>query len=111
MSKETVGQHLRVCQGYDWLYNRDNMKYLRSIVRFHESDVAQIRLDIIEFSNKHGIQATIDAYGISRRTLFRWKKTLKDAQGRLESLVPTSKLNTSEVKQSFLRLPVEITMF
>lgn len=90
MSRQTNGQHLSVCGGYDWLYNRGNMKFMKSIVRFNQSEVAQVRLDIVEFSAKHGIQATVDAYGISRRTLFRWKKALKDTRGRLESLVPTS---------------------
>jgi len=90
MSKETNGQHLTICAGNDWLYNRDNMKFIQSLTRFNQSDVAQVRHDIIEFSRKHGIQATIDAYGLSRRTLFRWRKCLKDSRGRLETLLPAS---------------------
>lgn len=91
MSKETNGGHLSICEGWDWLYNRDNMKAIQSLLHFNQSDVAQVRQNIIEFSHKHGIQATIDAYGISRRTLFRWRKCLNDSYGRLETLIPASK--------------------
>jgi hypothetical protein len=32
---------------------------------------AQSRLDILKFWDKHGLEATRDAFGVSRRTLFR----------------------------------------
>ncbi|PZP57540.1 MAG: hypothetical protein DI596_09145, partial [Azospira oryzae] len=35
---------------------------------------AQERLRILRFWERHGLQATIDAFGVSRRTLYRWKK-------------------------------------
>ena len=37
-------------------------------------------LEILRFFDKHGLAATRDAFGVSRRTLYRWKATLK-AQG------------------------------
>lgn len=66
------------------------MKFVKSLSAYQKSEIAQLRNDILTFSNKHGIQATVDAYGISRRTLFRWKKKLKSSYGRLESLIPES---------------------
>lgn len=90
MAKETSGGHLSVCGGNDWLYNKANMKFIKSLVQFNQSEVAQVRQEIIQFSEKHSIQATIDAYGLSRRTLFRWKRTLRSQRGRLESLIPGS---------------------
>ncbi len=90
MAKETNGGHLSVCSGNDWLYNRANMKLIKSLSRFNQSEVAEVRLEVVTFSHKHGVQATLDAYGIGRRTLFRWRKTLKKSRGRLESLIPTS---------------------
>jgi len=41
---------------------------------------AQRRFEILRFFNKHGLAATRDAFGVSRRTLYRWKAALK-AQG------------------------------
>jgi hypothetical protein len=41
---------------------------------------AERRLEILRFLDKHGLAATRDAFGVSRRTLYRWKATLK-AQG------------------------------
>lgn len=67
------------------------MKKIRSILSFEASDAAKFRHRVIEFHQKHGTQATIDAFSVSRRTIFRWKKTLKDSKGRLESLIPQSK--------------------
>ena len=90
MSRGTTGDHLRVCAGYDFQYNRDNMKFIRSLLAYNQSEIAQVRNEILSFSDNHGIKATIDAYGISRRTLFRWKKKLKTSYGKLESLIPES---------------------
>lgn len=41
---------------------------------------AQERLNILRFWDKHGLAATLDAFAVSRRTLYRWKAELK-AQG------------------------------
>src|SRR3989344_5926600 len=108
MAKETTGGHLRVCKGYDWLYNRDNMKFIRSLVRFNQSEVAQVRNEILTFADKHGVSATIDAYGISRRTLFRWRKRLKSSYGKLESLIPES---TKPHRPRTMLTHVKIIMF
>jgi len=84
------GDQLRVIRSSDFQYNRDLMKYVQSLSAYQESDVAQMRNDILTFRDQYGLQATIDAYGLSRRTLFRWKKQLKSSGGRLDSLVPVS---------------------
>jgi transposase InsO family protein len=49
------------------------------------------RLKIIEFSKTHGYQATLDAFKVSERTIQRWKRLLKDNQGKLNYLSPKSK--------------------
>jgi transposase InsO family protein len=41
---------------------------------------------ILTFWHNHGLQATIDAYGVKRSTLFLWRKKLKESKGRLDSL-------------------------
>lgn len=46
---------------------------------------------ILVFWEKHGLKATLDAFPIKRRTLFLWKRKLKQAQGKLEALNDASK--------------------
>jgi len=53
------------------------IEHLRSASAFSKSEKAQFRLKAIEFSKKYGIQATIDAFDVSRATIYRWKKVLK----------------------------------
>lgn len=48
------------------------------------------RAKILVFWSVHGLEATVDAFGVSRRTLFRWQKALNEGRGRLTSLDPKS---------------------
>lgn len=47
---------------------------------------AQRRLEILRFWDKHGLAATQEAFGISRRTLYRWKAALRQAAGNPAAL-------------------------
>jgi len=40
------------------------------------TDEAKQRINILSFWEKHGLKATLDAFGTKRRTLFLWKATL-----------------------------------
>jgi transposase InsO family protein len=51
---------------------------------------AQERLKILRFWDKHGLQATRDAFGVSRRTLYRWKQALRGAGGNPAALAAKS---------------------
>jgi hypothetical protein len=51
---------------------------------------AQRRFEILRFFDKHGLAATRDAFGVSRRTLYRWKATLKAQNGNPASLAAKS---------------------
>lgn len=68
-------------RGYKYL---DSVSYIFSMT----TDKANERFRIIEFSNKHGYKATIDAFGISKRTIQRWKASI--ANKDLTSLNPKS---------------------
>jgi transposase InsO family protein len=48
------------------------------------------RIKILGFWEGHGERAAKDAFGVSRRTLFRWKQALEGAEGKLPSLDPKS---------------------
>ncbi len=47
---------------------------------------AKKRARIIAFWDKHGIEATMEAYNVKRSTLYGWKQQLNEGQGKLEAL-------------------------
>ena len=52
---------------------------------------AHRRLEILRFFDKHGLAATRDAFGVSRRTLYRWKAALQAQGGNPAALAFTLK--------------------
>lgn len=48
------------------------------------------RVKILTFWKQHGLEATKDAFGVGRATLFRWQRTLDRHQGNVSSLDPKS---------------------
>jgi len=63
---------------------------LSSLKRFSEDEVASERLRIIEFYEQYGEKATLKAFKASRKTIFVWKKKLKENKHHLASLIPAS---------------------
>lgn len=64
-----------------------------SVIRFRymrDQKEVERRVKILGFWEAHGERATKDAFGVSRRTLFRWRKVLEAAQGKLPALDPKS---------------------
>jgi len=51
---------------------------------------AHERLKVLQFFEKHRLPATQDAFGVSRRTLYRWKAALKAARGNPAALAAKS---------------------
>ena len=49
-------------------------------------DEAKKRAKILRFWKQYGLTATKEAFGISRATLFEWKRRLHEGKGRLTSL-------------------------
>jgi transposase InsO family protein len=54
--------------------------------RYMISDKAKERCRILAFWERHGLDATTEAFGVSRATLFRWQKALAARHGKLEGL-------------------------
>lgn len=54
------------------------------------TEQAKRRTRILVFWEKHGEEAVGEAFGVSRRTLFRWQRALARAGGKLEGLNPAS---------------------
>jgi len=55
------------------------------------TDKAKRKFEILVFWEKHGLEATMDAFQLSRRTLFLWKKQMKEGKGKPEALNEQSK--------------------
>ena len=77
----------------DYLFNG-----LRGYARFRrfsyllemENTEANKRLKIIKFFDKYGLAATIEAFNVSRRTIYRYKATFKKSKENISSLNPKS---------------------
>lgn len=50
------------------------------------TEKAKYKAKVLIFWEKHGLEATMDAFPVKRSSLFNWKKTFKDNQGKLLSL-------------------------
>lgn len=53
---------------------------------------AKERAKVLAFWQKHGLEATRDAFPVKRRSLFNWKKKLKQGNGKVEALNPGSRV-------------------
>nr|WP_187648266.1 helix-turn-helix domain-containing protein [Nitrosophilus labii] len=69
------------------------------------SEEARRRKKILDFWQKYGLEATIDAFGVSRRTLYRWKRALKEAKGDVVLLNPKS-TRPKKVRKSKVSLEI-----
>jgi transposase InsO family protein len=82
--------------GYDWL-----MKFFNRVTVFDRSEIAKLRLEVIEFYDRFGLEATLSAYKVSKATLYRWRKGFNDSQKRLTSLIPQS-TRPKQLRQRFI---------
>jgi len=73
-------------RGYNWL-----MRYIHDVENHPQRDVIEERVKIINFFDKYGEEATREAFGKARSTVFLWKKRLREGGGRLSSLAPLSR--------------------
>jgi hypothetical protein len=68
-------------------------RLMRSLEYVNHPKRAEIerRDKVITFFGRHGLEATREAFGVSRSTIYRWRKALKDSGGRLVALAPRSR--------------------
>ena len=78
-------------------FNHIHCKYtgLKGFVNLYEyaleysymlTEKAKYKAKVLMFWEKHGLEATIDAFPVKRPTLFVWKKKLREGGGKLEAL-------------------------
>lgn len=53
---------------------------------------AQRRSEILRFWGRHGLEATMEGFGVSRRTLYTWQKKMRESNGHLSALDPGSRI-------------------
>lgn len=63
------------------------------------TEKAKFKYRVLVFWEKHGLEATMDAFSVKRSTLFAWKKGLKDNNDRIESLNDKSKAPKNKRKR------------
>ena len=67
------------------------MEYIDSILNHPKRGSIEKRLKIIGFFDHFGAQATREAFGKGRSTIYLWKQKLKKAGGKLSALAPGNK--------------------
>ena len=72
-------------RGFVSLYN-DYLKYQYMI-----QDKAKKKAEIVYFFRKYGLEPTISAFKYSKSSIYLWDKTLRENNGRIESLNERSK--------------------
>jgi transposase InsO family protein len=84
----------RGIKGFVTVYNR--------AIRFRYmiSEKAKKKARILIFWEKHGLEATMEAFNVKERTLYDWKKKLKENQGKIDSL--NDKSRTPQTKRKRL---------
>jgi len=72
------------------LCNSNSMERIDRLLKVSKSEAATFRVKVLTYHKEYGTKATLDAYGVSRATLYRWKKKLRDNFGKSVSLIPQS---------------------
>jgi hypothetical protein len=66
------------------------MKMYHHVLAFDRNEAAKLRLEILTFFDKYGLQASVSAFKVSKATIYRWRRKYLDEQKKLISLVPQS---------------------
>jgi transposase InsO family protein len=80
-------------KGFVRLYE-DALRY-----RYMITQKALHRARVLAFWEKHGLEATMEAFGVKRRTLFLWKQKQIEGGGKLESLNDKSRAPRTKRKR------------
>lgn len=69
----------------------NDLRKLGAVINHPKSAEIEKRLSIITFFDKHGYKTTHEAFGLSRATIYNWKRALALNGGRLTALAPLPK--------------------
>ena len=65
--------------------------YIQDITHNKDKHIIEQRVKILAFYDDYGPTATTRAFGVSRATVFAWKKRIRQHHGRLSSPAPGSR--------------------
>ncbi|MFB3851285.1 MAG: helix-turn-helix domain-containing protein [Acidobacteriota bacterium] len=87
---------------FGWIkgYNKRAMEIYSSILKASENEIAMFRLEILDFAKRYSVKEACDLFGVSRATIFRWKKALKEKGGSLSALIPSSRAPKNKRQRS-----------
>lgn len=68
------------------------MPVIASLRKFDANEVATERKRILSFYDTYGEHATVEAFGVDRKTIYVWRKRLDRGYNHLIVLIPTSTL-------------------
>jgi len=79
------------------------------VIRFRDmiTEEAKKRVRILAFWGKYGTEATAEAFKVKKRTLFNWRKKLREGKGKLDSLNPGSRAPQTKRKRLWNSLVLE----
>ncbi len=85
----------RGIKGFITVYNRA-VRY-----RYMITEQAKKRYKILIHWSKHGLESTMDAFQVKRRTLFNWKSVLNNGRGKIEALNSSKRTPQTKRKRSW----------
>lgn len=98
-----IQSNYRGIKGFVTVYNRA-VRY-----RYMITEQALRRYKVLIHWDKHGLASAIDAFSVSRRTLFNWRSLIKKGGGKPEALNPKKRIPKQRRKRSWdLRILEEI---
>jgi len=63
------------------------------------TEKAKHRMRVLIHWERHGILSTMDAFNVKERTLFNWKRALKEGGGKIEALNPAKRVPKEKRKR------------
>ena len=105
---------MRIIWIYKWIRGVNNVYsfHIREKEIENYRDVIGFRLKVVEFFARHGLRLTVVAFGVSRSTIYCWRKKLQQAEGAISALAPCSKApkrkRKREVSPQIIKFPEEL---
>jgi len=91
-----IGFKYKYCKGFGRMYNY-GLKHFNPYTMI--TNKAEERLRILNYWKKYGLEATKDAFGAKRSTLYYWQKLYKDSGHKVESLNPGKTIRKNKNKR------------
>ena len=94
----------------DYLFNGiKGYAYIKRFSYLFEMENKEVnkRYKILQFFDKYGLDATIEAFAVSRRTIYRWKAKLKEGNNQINSLSSKSTKPKTKRKSNIQKILID----